>query len=283
MFIESLKYFNTKDKLWLLIGSITYRVMQRVPTHVFEIRNFADTLKQGKFNVEEQGSELKVTKEAHSFLLRKKSSDLQVFRQIWINKEFRPVVEIVKRHQIQVETIFDAGANVGLSTIYLKRYFPQAQVVCVEPDKSNVTQLKHNLAANCLDQCTVLEGGVWSHRGWLDMDYSFRDGLEWSRALKPSTNGDGTIPVFSVEDIMKQNEWASLDLLKMDIEGAEDVIFSEKKHLSFLKKIKVFTIEIHDMYNTGSRVVEALSAYDFHICFSGELIIGINNAVCKAK
>ena len=102
MFLESLKYFNTKDKLWLLIGSIVYWIKQKVPAHVFEIRNFADTLKQKKFNVAEQGDFLRVTKGTHSFLLRKKSSDLKVFRQIWIREEFKPVIEIIKKHQVRL-------------------------------------------------------------------------------------------------------------------------------------------------------------------------------------
>lgn len=269
--------------VWLLIGSVADRLRMAVPSHVFEIRNFIDSTDQGGYITKEQGLVLKVKCGNNHFALRKKSSDLKVFNQIWINEEFKPVVETIRQHQIKIETILDAGANIGLSTIYLKNHFPQAKVVCVEPDKSNITQLKHNLVVNSLEDCTIFEGGIWSNHGWLDMDYSFRDGLEWSRTLKPSINGNGTIPVSSIEDVRKQNGWSTIDLLKMDIEGAEDVIFSKKEYLSFLGAVKVLTIEIHDTYNTGHRVVEALLAYGFRIFFSGELMIGINNTVCKTR
>ena len=156
-------------------------------------------------------------------------------------------------------------------------------MICVEPDESNIARLQHNLAANNLNSYVIVEGGLWSCKGWLDMDYSFRDGQEWSRALKPSTNSCGNVPVFSVEDIKKQNGWDSIDLLKMDIEGAEDTIFSQKEHLSFLNSAKVVTIEIHDMYNVGHRVAEALLSYGFRIYFSGELMIGIKKAAYGEK
>ena len=272
MFFEVTKYLKLRDKLWLLIGSIVHRIVKNMPSHVFEIRNLVETLKKENFIIEEQGAFLNIKRKENSFKLRKKSSDLKVFRQIWINEEFKQTVTLIKQNQIKISTILDAGANIGLSTVYLKKHFPKAQVVCIEPDKSNIIQLQHNIQANCLRNCTVIKGGLWSHKTWLDMDYSLGDGLEWSRALKPSTNG--SIPVFGLEDVMQLREWKSIDLLKMDIEGAEDIIFSE--NLSFLEKVKVFTIEVHDMVNTGHRVVEALSSYNFRVRFSGELVIGIS-------
>ncbi len=270
-----------KEKVWLTYSTVVNQLLKIVPKNVLDRRDFLEKMYQyeSEYEVKIVNDEYYINhkQSTSKFVLRDRSSDPQVFRQIWVNEEFRPVVNIVNQRNIKIETILDAGANIGLSTIYLKKHFPQAQVICVEPDKSNVSQLNHNLVANCLADYTILEGGVWSHQDWLDIDYSFRDGLEWSRALKPPINGSGAIPVFSIEDIRKQNGWSTIDLLKIDVEGTEEEIFGEDKDYEFLSKTKVITLEIHDTEKIAHRIINILQTYNFGIYISGELMIGIKD------
>ena len=99
--------------------------------------------------------------------------------------------------------------------------------------------------------------------------------MEWARRLKPVEDEKGDIPVYSINHLLEEKQWDSIDFLKMDIEGAEETIFSESTDLSFLTKVKVITIEIHDMFEAGHRIVEVLHDYNFKIYFSEELVIGI--------
>lgn len=276
MFFESLKYFNIKDKFWLLYGSIADRIMLSVPRHIFMTRNFLEILKRGGYLVSGSASLFEITeKSGAKFILRRGSSDLMVFKQIFIDEEFKNVVSLIKHYDIKINRILDAGANIGLTSIYLKKYFPLAEVICVEPDNSNQRQLLINLNLNKIKNFKIVKGGVWSHNGWMDIDYSFRDGMEWSRSLMPAEQGEGAIPVYTIKDLLKRHNWEYIDLLKIDIEGAEKEVFGNVEDLSFLSRTKVVTIEVHDAFKMGGKIMEALQQFDFKIFFSGELMIGI--------
>jgi hypothetical protein len=47
-----------------------------------------------------------------------------------------------------VETVLDAGANVGLATVYLSRRLPGARFCCVEPAPETFALLEENLRRN---------------------------------------------------------------------------------------------------------------------------------------
>lgn len=275
MFFKYLKYLSLEGKLQLIFGSIAYKLFNTIPKNVFEVRNFVEAALKNGYKIDEEASAYVVSKEGVQILLRKGSSDLKVFRQIIINEEFKNVVQLIHQHDIKIKNVIDAGANIGLTTLYLKEHFPETEILCIEPDASNQAQLSQHIALNNLTEVDLIRGGVWSHNSWLNIDNTFRDGLEWSRRLQPTENERGSIPVYSINHILAEKQWESINLLKMDIEGAEEMIFSESADLSFLSKVKVIAIEIHDMFEAGHRIVEALHNYNFKIYFSGELVIGI--------
>lgn len=280
MFFESLKHLPVKDKFWLLWASLVDRCMLAIPKHIFRTRNFLEELKSNGFKVVGKGSQFEVSAlNGYKFLLRRDTSDLMVFQQIIICEEFKNIVNLIQQHEIKIERIFDAGANIGLSAIYLKQHFPSAEVLCIEPDRSNYEQLiknvKINNSINSLKNVEVVQAGIWSRNGWMDIDCSFRDGKEWSRRLIQSTAGKGKVPVYSISQLIEKANWESIDLLKMDVEGAEEVIFSESSKLDFLSKTRVVTIEIHDQFKVGFRIIAILQRYGFKLYLSGELMIGI--------
>lgn len=275
MFFEYLKYLSWKGKLQLILGSIAYKLFTAIPKGVFEVRNFVEASQKKGYKIDEEALAYVVSKDRIKILLRKGSSDLKVFRQIIINEEFKNVVQLIHQHDIKIKNVIDAGANIGLTTLYLKEHFPETEILCIEPDASNQAQLSQHIALNNLTKVELIKGGVWSHNSWLNIDNTFRDGLEWSRRLKPSETERGNIPVYSINHMLADKQWDSIDLLKMDIEGAEETIFSESSDLSFLNKTKVITIEVHNMLEVGHRIVEVLQEYNYKLYFSGELTIGI--------
>ena len=81
-------------------------------------------------------------------LLRNKSYDTHIFYQIFIKED----LAFVKNMQHPVNVIIDAGANIGLSTIYLKNIFPNAAILSIEPsavnfEKCAVTLVRPNIGA----------------------------------------------------------------------------------------------------------------------------------------
>lgn len=272
MILKYLKYLDWKGKIQLLAGSFFYKLFNKIPKEVFEIRNFIEAAHKKNYYIVTEPSTLVVSNKEEQFSLRKGTSDIKVFKQIILNEEFKNAIELIKNHNIKIERILDAGANIGLTTIYLRKEF-EAKVLCIEPDIENYKQLLKNIKLNNIQGVEIIHGGVWSKNDFLKIDHSFRDGREWARRLIESE--EGRIPVYTILDLLNKKGWESIDLLKMDIEGAEEVIFSNSTDLSFLDKTKIITIEIHDMFEVGHRIVEVLQKYNFKLYFSGELTIGI--------
>src|SRR5690554_5333375 len=73
------------------------------------------------------------------------SSDYNVFSQVFINKEYEPPVSYFVKNNLQLKTVIDAGANIGLTSVYIKNHFPEAKIACIEPDYNNLKLLKFNL------------------------------------------------------------------------------------------------------------------------------------------
>ena len=73
--------------------------------------------------------------------------------------------------------------------------------------------------------------------------------------------------------MMKQAGWESIDLLKIDIEGAERFILTDKKTSDFLEKVKILALEIHDEFNIRSAIYDVLRQHQFTITNHGETTI----------
>lgn len=173
----------------------------------------------------------------HSVFARVASSDLDVFRQVFIDQEYA----LLDRCDV-TGIVIDCGANVGYTSTWILSRFPKARILAVEPDPGNLAILERNLAVYG-DRVSVIHGAVWSEDGFVDLASArFRDGRDWSRGVVPS--GAGTIRAFSVDSLIEQAGGGRVSLLKMDIEGAETLLFSSQ-HKSWVDKIDSLAIEIH--------------------------------------
>lgn len=206
---------------------------------------------------------------------RKFSSDIDVFNQIFIYNEFKALFEVINENGLSIQTIIDAGSNIGLSTIKFVKQFAIKNIVSIEPDTSNYNLLKKNLFANHI-KSEILKSGVWNKSCRLYFDRTFRDGKEWSISLSEEVVSDDFVDSVSINDIATKFKFTSIDLLKIDIEGGERYIFNEKETgLEFLNITKVIALEIHDEFNIQNGILKTLEKRGFKISKSGEYIIGI--------
>tara|TARA_Y100001934_G_scaffold270838_1_gene356382 strand:+ start:168 stop:452 length:285 start_codon:yes stop_codon:yes gene_type:complete len=63
--------------------------------------------------------------------------------------------------------ILDAGAHIGLSSVYFANRFPNAIVLAIEPDASNYNILCKNALA--YPNIKPIQGGLWGHTGKLSI------------------------------------------------------------------------------------------------------------------
>jgi FkbM family methyltransferase len=186
--------------------------------------------------------------------LRRNSKDINVFQQIFIQQD----LAFIKGRNCKI--CVDAGANIGLSTIYIKNLFPDAHIYSIEPEFSNVEMLRLN---------TI---------GYKDVEIIDKALSEDSNGLFLFDTGKGTdafqthrqfavdidllrIESISINELMIQNKLNQLDFVKMDIEGAEAFCINQRA-MEWILQSKLLAIEIHEEMVPGckKRISELLLA-----------------------
>jgi len=268
-------------------------IMQRTPLK-FDINDEELFLKSWHVNLEYPGKLLKNHEKEYLvqyklpeigsvrlFIRKNPASDHEVFHQVFEFFEYRAIVDNVlsSMHAGQVKYIMDAGANVGYTTIYLKKYFPEANFVCIEPEEGNFQQLNKNININRLEKVNTLQAGLWHKDEPLEISSNFRDKKDWSFQVIKSNNKN-TIPGHTVHGIMDMFGWKFIDILKIDIEGAERFVFGNRDTVEkFLPLVKFIIIEIHDEYDIRELIYSILKSFNFKLYEAGESTIGVNTSL----
>lgn len=188
-----------------------------------------------------------------SFTLRNNEVDFRVFCQIFVNKEYN-----IKFKNAPTR-IIDAGANIGLFSLYINSKFPDAHICALEPDEENFKILQSNTSN--IKQIDLYQKGLWDKTTKLSISDPFNSG-KWALVVKEDPSG--SIESIDIDTILNKNAWDSIDLLKVDIEGSEKVVF-ESNYENWLPRVKTLVIETHDWMNTNSTktIFQAINS-----CFS---------------
>lgn len=134
--------------------------------------------------------------------------------------------------------ILDCGANIGVSVLNYKAVYPKARITAFEPDPNVAKVLKRNLIKNMADDVQVVEAAVWVNEG--EMQF-FCEGADGSKLILDKDLGSGRTTVKTIDFSAYITE--PVDLIKMDIEGAEYKVIS---HLGDrLRLVKSMVIECH--------------------------------------
>jgi FkbM family methyltransferase len=186
------------------------------------------------------------------FQIRKNSTDYLVFKKVFIDMEYN----FSFKHTI--DYVIDAGANIGASAVYLALKFPNAKIIAVEPEANNFEQLKNNVSF--YPNIIPLLGGVWSERG----AYKIKNekGDSWNFMLEKSDDEISNSRLYTIDELMDIYELPRIDFLKIDIEGAESVLFEKNYH--WLSVVKSLSIEFHDFIipNSSNAFFKALVQYE---------------------
>ena len=155
--------------------------------------------------------------------------------------------------------ILDCGANVGVSCLYFRKCFPHARITAFEPDPKIFAYLQSNLACSGCHDVELIAKAVWSSnttlRFWSEgADAGRIDSGERPNAIK--------IPAVRLRDFLNE----PVDLLKMDIEGAETEVMLDiaprlrnvrnvfVEYHSFTGKPQTLGILVQTLIEAGFRV-----------------------------
>ena len=256
-----------------------------------EFNHFLDTLLDHGGTVERRGGRIVVEQDLAllggrlSAELRPGTSDLPTWVQIAGLEDYALVARLLRqRSGFPVRTIVDAGANIGLASLYFAQAFPECRILAVEPDPDNFEILVHNVR-RLKDRVECVRAAFWPVDEPLQMDPEpFRGGREWARTVRrleePAEGGaSGRVPVVTPSGADARLGGLGVDLLKMDIEGAEAEFFADVERCrNLLARTGAIAIEVHPERIDPHQVLYALDEAGFLVVPGRELLIGIRRS-----
>jgi FkbM family methyltransferase len=198
-----------------------------------------------------------------TLLLREYTSDLLTFEQVFLEKVYEPISRVLTR----CSTIIDLGANIGLASRYLASCYSSSKIFAVEPHPANYAMLVANLRdLSNAGRCMCLHAAVWDSERPLVIDSSPTPTRYNSCTVRESTAAEQGSPAVSgltINKIIELSGFPTVDLLKVDIEGAERELF--RGNLDWLSRVGVIAIEFHGDARSSSNFDGIMKEYGFAV------------------
>jgi FkbM family methyltransferase len=227
---------------------------------------------------------------ARELRLRAGTYDLAVFSHIFHSLQYS-TRDLARNDDLQARyeairaagrrpLIIDAGANIGMAALYFRDIYPEAAILCVEPEPKNFAELQRHLRNDPL--ILPLQAAVASADGGIEIV----DPGAGSNAFRTRLVSDGTdqrIPAYSFDSLLaKANTLGPVEpfLAKIDIEGFEAGLFDVND--AWIDRFYMIAIELHDWMlpkqGCSGSFLRNIAGRDRDFLLHGENIFSISNA-----
>lgn len=163
--------------------------------------------------------------------------------------------------------IFDLGAHIGLSILYFKIKYPNSKIVAFEPNSNLFPILQENVECNNLANVELhnIALGSKDEVRTFYIDNSGNDAFSTGSFRKDAWDETQKTTEINVKcEKLSKYIVEDVDILKMDIEGAETEVLKELIEADKLKEIKNILIEYHPVDNGNSKnIVKLLNENGF--------------------
>ena len=200
---------------------------------------------------------------------RKNSTDRTVFWQIFVRRDYSITPNSPPK------LIIDCGAYVGYSTAFFLSQYPNAHIIAVEPDSDNYHLLQQNMSPY-KDQVELIRAGIWNQEtGIMIDDCSNGDKGKWAIRVRKSKNDEKPdLMGITMEKLLSQSSFERIDILKMDVEGAEKIVFENCDN--WINKVDAICIELHGA-SCRRAFYDALEISEYSFYQTGSTLVVIRN------
>ncbi len=166
-----------------------------------------------------------------------------------------------------VRTIIDLGAHIGLATLYFASLFPEVQIFSVEPVPENFKLLKKNCEANGIN-AKVINKCVDVDKGFKKFYLFSVSSVLHSLFERDLNHRSIDVETITMDALLEENGIEEVDILKVDIEGAEGRLFS--KCSSWIRKVRLIIMEIHPEFVDSDELIRTIlnNGFRYHPEFS---------------
>ena len=179
--------------------------------------------------------------QAYGLKIRPHTTDLWTVMETFERQIYLPLCS-----QPDARVIVDLGANIGDSAVYFAQRYPNAKIIAVECEESNFQLLCENTTryANVIP----VQAAIWREIRKLSIESG--SGENGTRVSDQEAAGSSsTVDGITMEALMKAHHMDKIDILKIDIEGAEKKLFEH--NCAWLADVQAIGIEFHDHLIAG--------------------------------
>ena len=196
----------------------------------------------------------------HAVHLRLGTSDFCAYKDVLVCriKEYEPAIE-----SFRPRVIVDAGAHIGMASIGFARRYPLATIFAVEPEPGNFALLCRNVSA--YQQVVPVQAAIWKQDGEVCLGPSQ---AHVKGAFQVVEESETRVRAITMGTLMREMKIDFIDLLKMDIEGAEKEVFES---CDWIERVGTLAIELHDRVKPGCTDALRKAARGFRFEERGEV------------
>ena len=175
-------------------------------------------------------------------ILRCGTSDIWCLEKVFLDQEYKTPFPVDPR------VIIDAGANIGMATLFFTQQYPQAKIIAIEPEASNYAILRQNCAG--LANVVLVNAALWPTEQALVIQDPAAEKWAFSVTSGKNTANVETVKGVTIPGLLRELGGRQIDILKLDIEGAERELFNTAAE-SWIEAVGQIIIELHDRYVAG--------------------------------
>lgn len=147
--------------------------------------------------------------------------------------------------------IWDIGAYTGVTADYFSKF---AKVIhAVEPNGLNFACLERTIKFNKLDKVKPYHGAITNHDGKVKLYYG---GQSSSHNIINGVGGFEEVDGWTFTTLLDKTGSQSVDLMKIDVEGAEFELFGGKPFRKIAPQVKLIMGEAHSWANRNPNQVK---------------------------
>ena len=193
---------------------------------------------------------------------RPRTLDVAVLKDVFVHHVYTPRGFEVAANFI----VLDVGAHIGAFAASAARSAPGVMVYAFEPAPENFALLSNNMARNGLSNVVLAQRAVSGARGVRQLHIADSP-AEYSLHIVKCGGGQLAVESTTLAEIIAEHGIETVDLLKMDCEGAEYEILEAAASQGALRRVSRVALEAHvlDASRSPSRLVALLAAQGFRV------------------
>jgi len=196
-----------------------------------------------------------------------------VGRQLMLFKTYEQAeTNFFKKNIKSTDVCFDIGGNIGYFSLLFAYLAPKGCVHVFEPIKLNYSIINTNVEINSMENLIVNNTAVGSSRGFIN--FSISEDSAYSSIKNTGRIPELksiSVPLTTIDDYVKLNRIKRIDVLKIDVEGAEELVLDGfvKVLTSSTKKPRFILMELYNgnlkVFNTNIKnVIKKMQIFNYH-------------------